>query len=128
VTATAAPKAPTLPVRDYVLVTAGYWAFTLTDGALRMLVLLHFHELGFSPIALAFMFLLYETMGIVTNLLGGWVGSRTGLNKTLTGGLALQIVALLALTLQDASWASGRRSRTSWACRRSRALRRTSPR
>lgn len=104
-TTTATTRAPTLPIRDYALVTAGYWAFTLTDGALRMLVLLHFHELGYSPVALAFLFLLYETMGIVTNLLGGWVGSRTGLNRTLTGGLALQIVALLALTLQDASWA-----------------------
>jgi predicted MFS family arabinose efflux permease len=94
-----------LSIRDYALVTAGYWAFTLTDGALRMLVLLHFHELGYSPVQLAFLFLLYETMGIVTNLLGGWVGSRTGLNKTLIGGLALQVVALAALTLQDASWA-----------------------
>jgi hypothetical protein len=105
VTTTAAPTSPALPIRDYTLVTAGYWAFTLTDGALRMLVLLHFHELGYSPVALAFLFLLYETMGIVTNLLGGWVGSRTGLNRTLVGGLALQIVALGALTLQDASWA-----------------------
>src|SRR6266540_1942222 len=39
-------------VRNYVLVTAAYWAFTLTDGALRMLVLLHFHELGYSPVEL----------------------------------------------------------------------------
>ncbi|TDT15318.1 MFS transporter [Ilumatobacter fluminis] len=92
-------------LRDYVLVTAGYWAFTITDGALRMLVLLHFHELGYSPVQLAFLFLLYEVMGIVTNLVGGWVGSRTGLNKTLMAGLALQIVALTALTIQDASWA-----------------------
>ena len=61
-------------IRDYVLVTAGYWAFTLTDGALRMLVLLHFHELGYSPVQLAFLFLMYEVMGIVTNLVGGWVG------------------------------------------------------
>ena len=91
-------------VRDYALVTFGYWAFTLTDGALRMLVLLHFHELGYSPVALAFLFLLYESMGIVTNLLGGWVGSRTGLNKTLTAGLALQVVALSALTLTNAGW------------------------
>ena len=103
-TAMATPTTATLPIRDYALVTAGYWAFTLTDGALRMLVLLHFHELGYSPVALAFLFLLYETMGIVTNLVGGWAGSRTGLNKTLIGGLALQIVALGALTLQDASW------------------------
>ena len=100
----ATPTTATLPIRDYALVTAGYWAFTLTDGALRMLVLLHFHELGYSPVALAFLFLLYETMGIVTNLVGGWAGSRTGLNKTLIGGLSLQIVALGALTLQDASW------------------------
>ena len=76
-------------LRNYVLVTAGYWAFTLTDGALRMLVLLYFHDLGYSPVSIAFLFLLYEFMGIVTNLLGGWVGARTGLNRTLVGGLAL---------------------------------------
>lgn len=103
-TATVAP-APPLPIRDYALVTAGYWSFTITDGALRMLVLLHFHELGYSPITLAFLFVLYEAMGIVTNLLGGWVGSRTGLNRTLTVGLGLQIAALGALTLQDVGWA-----------------------
>ncbi len=90
--------------RNYALVTAGYWAFTVTDGALRLLVLLHFHDLGYSAIAIAFLFLLYEFMGIVTNLLGGWVGSRTGLNRTLVAGLALQVVALAALTLQQASW------------------------
>ena len=28
--------------RNYAVVTASYWSFTLTDGALRMLVLLHF--------------------------------------------------------------------------------------
>jgi len=92
-------------VRDYSLVTAGYWAFTLTDGALRMLVLLHFNELGYSPVAIAFLFLLYEFMGVVTNLIGGWVGSRTGLNKTLVAGLGLQVVALIALTFQQESWA-----------------------
>jgi hypothetical protein len=31
-------------------VTAAYWAFTLTDGALRMLVLLHFNALGYTPV------------------------------------------------------------------------------
>jgi predicted MFS family arabinose efflux permease len=93
-----------MKVRNYALVTAGYWAFTLTDGALRMLVLLHFHDLGYSPVAIAFLFLAYETMGIVTNLLGGWVGSRTGLNRTLVAGLGLQIVALVALTFQQPSW------------------------
>lgn len=91
-------------LRNYVLVTAGYWAFTLTDGALRMLVLLYFNELGYSPVAIAFLFLLYEFMGIVTNLIGGWVGARTGLNRTLLIGLGLQVVALVGLTFQDPSW------------------------
>jgi predicted MFS family arabinose efflux permease len=93
-----------MKLRNYALVTAGYWAFTLTDGALRMLVLLHFHDLGYSPVAVAFLFLAYEFMGILTNLLGGWVGARRGLNRTLVAGLTLQIVALAALTLQQASW------------------------
>jgi predicted MFS family arabinose efflux permease len=91
-------------LRNYVLVTAGYWMFTLTDGALRMLVLLHFNELGYSPVAIAFLFLSYEFMGILTNLLGGWVGSRRGLNRTLVAGLALQVVALVALTFEQPSW------------------------
>ena len=93
-----------MKLRNYALVTAGYWAFTLTDGALRMLVLLHFHDLGYSPVSIAFLFLMYEFMGIITNLIGGWVGARSGLNRTLLIGLALQIVALIALTFHDASW------------------------
>lgn len=91
-------------LRNYALVTAGYWVFTLTDGALRMLVLLHFHDLGYSAVAIAFLFLAYEFMGIVTNLLGGWVGSRRGLNRTLVAGLALQAVALLALSVERPTW------------------------
>ncbi|MFZ4811252.1 MAG: organoarsenical effux MFS transporter ArsJ [Ilumatobacteraceae bacterium] len=91
-------------LRNYVLVTFGYWTFTLTDGALRMLVLLHFNELGYSPVAIAFLFLAYEFMGILTNLLGGWVGARRGLNRTLVAGLGLQIVALVALTFEQPTW------------------------
>ena len=91
-------------LRNYCLVTAVYWSFTLTDGALRMLVLLHFHGLGYSPIQLAFLFLFYEFFGIVTNLVGGWVGSRLGLTVTLWAGTALQIVALLMLIGLDPSW------------------------
>lgn len=87
-----------------VAVTAAYWAFMLTDGALRMLVLLHFHSLGFSPVQLAYLFLLYEFMGIVTNLSAGWLASRFGLTSTLYAGLILQIGALLALAGLDASW------------------------
>ena len=93
-----------MKLRNYALVTAGYWTFTVTDGALRMLVLLHFHDLGYSAVAIAFLFLAYEFMGILTNLLGGWVGSRRGLNRTLVAGLMLQIVALLALSLESSSW------------------------
>lgn len=91
-------------VRNYALVTGGYWAFTVTDGALRMLVLLYFHDLGYSPVSIAFLFLLYELMGIATNLIGGWLGARSGLNRTLLVGLALQIVALVALTFHQVSW------------------------
>ena len=91
-------------LRNYVLVTIAYWAFTLTDGALRMLVLLHFHALGYTPVQLAFLFLFYEFFGVVTNLLGGWLASRMGLRVTLLGGLALQVVSLILLTLASPAW------------------------
>ena len=94
-----------LDVRNYAVVTAAYWGFMLTDGALRMLVLLHFHTLGYTPFQLATLFLAYEFMGIVTNALGGWVAYRFGLKLTLTSGLALQIGALVALSFVDESWA-----------------------
>lgn len=84
-------------LRQYLLVTANYWAFTLTDGALRMLVVLHFHSLGYSPLEIALLFLFYEFFGVVTNLLGGWLGARIGLNLTMNIGLALQVVALSML-------------------------------
>ena len=93
-----------MKLKNYALVTAGYWVFTITDGSLRMLVLLHFNALGYSPVSIAFLFLAYEFMGILTNLLGGWVGARHGLNRTLVAGLALQIVALAALTFESPSW------------------------
>jgi predicted MFS family arabinose efflux permease len=100
---TAAP-APALSIRNYAIVTAAYWAFTLTDGALRMLVLLHFNQLGYTPVQLAFLFLLYEFFGIVTNLVGGWVASRTGLRFTLVLGLIVQVVALGLLALLNREW------------------------
>ena len=92
------------PLRAYAAVTAAYWAFMLSDGALRMLVLLHFNSLGFSPIQLAWLFLLYEVAGIVTNLAAGWLAARFGLAATLYGGLALQVVALIALAQLDPAW------------------------
>lgn len=96
-----------MDIRSYVLVTAAYWGFTLTDGALRMLVLLQFHQLGYTPVKLAFLFLLYEVFGIITNLLGGWIGSRLGLRVTLFGGLAAQIIALVMLSFVQPEWATG---------------------
>jgi predicted MFS family arabinose efflux permease len=97
-------SAATISIRHYVTVTAAYWAFTLTDGALRMLVLLHFNQLGYTPVQLAFLFLLYEFFGIVTNLVGGWLAARTGLRFTLVAGLALQVAALGLLALLNQNW------------------------
>ena len=86
-------------VRQYLLITTNYWFFTLTDGALRMLVVLHFHQLGYSAIAIAMLFLFYEIFGVITNLVGGWLGARIGLNRTMNIGLSMQVVALLMLTV-----------------------------
>jgi len=91
--------------KNYLVVTASYWAFTLTDGAIRMLVVLYFHLLGYSPLEVAMLFLFYEFFGIVTNLVGGWLGSRIGLNLTMHFGMGLQIIALFMLTVPDA-WLS----------------------
>lgn len=86
-------------IKQYLVVTGNYWAFTLTDGALRMLVVLYFHQLGYSPLNIAMLFLFYEVFGVITNLVGGWLGARLGLNKTMNIGLFLQIIALLMLAV-----------------------------
>jgi len=90
--------------RNYAIVTAAYWGFTLSDGALRMLVLLHFYRLGYSPFTLAFLFLLYEAMGVVANLIGGWLATRYGIARMLTVGLATQITGLLLLSMLSPNW------------------------
>ncbi|WP_299564095.1 organoarsenical effux MFS transporter ArsJ [uncultured Sulfitobacter sp.] len=102
-------NAPSRPegLSAYIAVTAAYWAFMLTDGALRMLVLLHFHTLGFTPVQLAWLFVFYEIAGIITNLSAGWIAARFGLVSTLYAGLALQVVALMALAQLDPAWAIG---------------------
>ena len=92
----------TSQLRQYALVTGNYWAFTLTDGALRMLVVLHFHQLGYGPLQIALLFLFYEVFGVVTNLVGGWLGARIGLNRTMNIGIGLQIAALLMLAVPGA--------------------------
>ncbi len=90
--------------RNYLVVTASYWGFTLVDGALRMLVLLHFFKLGYSPFTLAFLFLLYEFAGIVANLAGGWLATRFGIPRMLMTGQVLQIASLLLLSALDPAW------------------------
>ena len=87
---------------QYGIITANYWSFTLTDGALRMLIVLYFHQLGYNALAIAFLFLFYEIFGVITNLIGGWLGARIGLNKTMNIGLVLQAVALAALLVPSA--------------------------
>ncbi|WP_404394904.1 organoarsenical effux MFS transporter ArsJ [Pseudoalteromonas phenolica] len=86
-------------IKQYLLITSNYWAFTLTDGALRMLVVLYFHQLGYSALEVAMLFLFYEFFGVVTNLVGGWLGARLGLNKTMNLGLSIQIFALVMLAI-----------------------------
>ena len=84
-------------VRDYFLIVVSYWTFTLTDGALRMLILLYFYQIGFDPLDIAFLFIFYELFGVVTNLVGGWLAARLGLNTTLIVGLITQVIALSML-------------------------------
>ena len=102
----ARPATPAQPSgsRNYAIVTAAYWGFTLTDGALRMLVLLHFYRLGYSPFTLAFLFLLYEAMGVVANLLGGWLATRYGIQRMLVVGLCTQISGFLLLSALSPGW------------------------
>jgi predicted MFS family arabinose efflux permease len=90
-------------VKQYALIAGSYWVFTLTDGALRMLVVLYFHELGYSPLDIAFLFLFYEFFGIITNLFGGWLAARMGLSATIISGLFLQTFAL-GMLLVDSSY------------------------
>ncbi len=90
--------------RNYAIVTAAYWGFTLSDGALRMLVLLHFYRLGYSPFTLAFLFLLYEAMGVVANLVGGWLATRFGIARMLAVGLATQITGFVLLSVLSPNW------------------------
>ena len=94
-------------LRNYILVTAAYWGFTITDGALRMLVLLYFHTIGYTPLQIALLFLFYEIFGVITNFFGGWIGSQFGLKLTLYGGIGLQVLSLVMLSFLDPNWSAG---------------------
>jgi MFS family permease len=91
-------------VWEYALVTIAYWGLTITDGAIRMLVLFQFYLMGYSALQIASLFLFYEIFGVITNLFGGWIGANFGLRVTLFGGLATQIVALGMLALLSPAW------------------------
>lgn len=99
-----APAKPSADLRNYILVTAAYWADTVTDGAIRMLVLFYFFELGYTPFQVASLFIFYEIFGVITNLVGGWLGTRLGLKATLFMGLSTQLVALSMLAFAPESW------------------------
>ena len=98
------PTTDAINRHGYAMITIAYWGFTVTDGALRMLVLLHFYNLGYTPLQIASLFLFYEFFGVVTNLVGGWIASHFGLKSTLTAGLLLQVLALVMLGLLDPTW------------------------
>ncbi|MSW53082.1 MAG: organoarsenical effux MFS transporter ArsJ, partial [Actinobacteria bacterium] len=91
-------------LRNYAVVTGAYWADTIADGAIRVLVLFYFYELGYSPLQVASLFLFYEVFGIITNLVGGYIAARWGLKSTLLGGLTFQLAALAMLALVPESW------------------------
>jgi predicted MFS family arabinose efflux permease len=91
-------------LRQYVIVTGAYWSDTIADGASRVLVLFYFYQRGYSPFAVASLFLFYEFFGIVTNLVGGWLASRLGLKATLVMGLGTQVFALGMLALAPTAW------------------------
>ena len=91
------------PGRQYLTITISYWLFTITDGALRMLIVLHFHNLGYSTLQIAFLFLFYEAFGVVTNLIGGYLGARFGVNRVMNCGLLLQVTALAMLLVPEAT-------------------------
>jgi MFS family permease len=91
--------------KNYILVTLTYWGFTITDGALRLLVLLYFNNIGYTPIQIASLFLFYEVFGVITNFLGGWIGSQLGLKVTLYTGIGLQVFSLILLSFLNPTWA-----------------------
>ena len=91
-------------LRNYILVTAAYWADTIADGAIRLLVLFYFYEQGYTPFQLATVFAFYEVFGIVTNLVGGFLAARFGLKTTLVMGMVTQVCALLMLALAPQDW------------------------
>ena len=91
-------------LRPFVIISSSYLLFTVTDGAIRMIVLLHAYNNNFSALEVAIMFTLYELAGVFTNLAAGIMGAKWGIKLTLICGLALQLVSYGLLFLWDESW------------------------
>ena len=88
-------------LEPFAIISLSYCLFTVTDGALRMIVLLHAFTKGFDAFEVALMFTLYETMGVVTNFLAGVFGALWGIKSTLLVGLCLQVVSIALLYAWD---------------------------
>lgn len=80
-------------LRPFVIISITYLLFTVTDGAIRMIVLLHAYNKSFSALEVAIMFTLYELAGVFTNLAAGMMGARWGIRFTMIMGLCLQILS-----------------------------------
>lgn len=91
-------------LRPFVIISSSYLLFTITDGAIRMIVLLHAYNKSFSALEVSIMFSLYELAGVFTNLAAGLMGAKWGIKFTLIIGLSLQLLSYgLMFGWQD-SW------------------------
>jgi hypothetical protein len=98
-------KASRNALRPFAVISISYLLFTITDGALRMIVLLQAYTLRFSALQVALMFVLYELAGVFTNLGAGLAGARWGIKMTLITGLCLQLLTYGLLFAWDETWA-----------------------
>lgn len=97
-------KASRNALLPFAVISISYLLFTVTDGALRMIVLLHAYNLRFSAMQVAVMFVLYELAGVFTNLGAGLAGARWGIKMTLITGLCLQLLTYGLLFAWDEKW------------------------
>jgi MFS family permease len=97
-------QATSQALRPFIIISSSYLLFTITDGAVRMIVLLHAYSKSFSALEVALMFTLYELAGVFTNLAAGVMGARWGIKCTLVSGLALQLVSFALLFGWQDKW------------------------
>lgn len=90
-----------LPFHNLYASVYAFNLFTITDGAIRIIVLLYANQIGLSPLDIAVLFTLYELMGVVTNLFGGVFASRFGLKASMFLSLFLQLLGLVLVVLVE---------------------------